>query len=107
MSGDLTIRWWHKAFVDGQKSAEFELQGGAPRTVVTRTNINTVTAVIEEDWNLTIQALALALHIPRELICRIMQELSLKCVCAVWVLSVGGGPKSGVTHMPISRPLFG
>ncbi len=55
--GDSTIRQWHKAFVDGRESAEFELWGGVPQTIVTATNINTITAVIVEDRHLTIQAL--------------------------------------------------
>ncbi len=50
MLSDSTIRWWHKAIIDGRKSAEFELWGGVLQTIVTVTNINTVTAVIEEDW---------------------------------------------------------
>ncbi len=47
--GDLTIRWWHKAFVDGWESAEFEPRGDAPWTVVMATNINTISTVIKED----------------------------------------------------------
>ncbi len=54
MLGDSTIRQWHKAFVDGQESAEFEPRGGALPTVVMATNINTITTVIEEDRHLTI-----------------------------------------------------
>ncbi len=50
MLSNLTIRQWHKAFVDGRESAEFESQGSALWTVVTATSINTVTTVIEEDW---------------------------------------------------------
>ncbi len=59
--GDLTIQRWHKAFVDGRKSAELELQ-----TVVMATNIDTIAAIIEEDQHLTIRALAEALYIPRD-----------------------------------------
>ncbi len=50
MLGDSTIRRWHKAFIDGRESAEFEPRGGALWTVVTATNISTVAAVIEEAW---------------------------------------------------------
>ncbi len=49
MLGDLTMWWWHKAFVDERESAEFELWDGAPQTVVTATIINIGAAVIEED----------------------------------------------------------
>ncbi len=56
MLGDSTIRRRHKAFVDGRESVEFELQGGSLRTVVTATNMNTITAIIEEDRHLTIRA---------------------------------------------------
>ncbi len=33
MLSNLTIWWWHKAFVDGRESAEFKLWDGALRTV--------------------------------------------------------------------------
>ncbi len=64
MFGALTIRWWHKAFVDGRESVEFELRGDVPRTVMMVTNINTVATVIEEDQHLIVRALAEALRIP-------------------------------------------
>ncbi len=64
--GDWMIQLWHKAFVDGRESIEFELQGGVPQTVVTATNIDTITTVTEEDCHLTVQAFAEALHIPRD-----------------------------------------
>ncbi len=48
-SGDSTIWRWHKAFVDGRESAEFELWGSELRTVVTVTNTNATAAVIKED----------------------------------------------------------
>ncbi len=71
---------------------------------MTATNINTIATVIEEDRHLTVRALAEALHIPCELIHRIlMQELGLKRVCTMWALSIGG-PKSGLKQMPISCP---
>ncbi len=54
--GDSKIRWWHKAFAYGQESVEFEARDGAPQTVVTATNINTITTVIEEDQHLSVQA---------------------------------------------------
>ncbi len=63
---------WHKAFVYRQKFAEFEPWGGVLQTVVTGTNINTIVTVIEEDWHLTIRALAKALHVPRVSICRVL-----------------------------------
>ncbi len=63
---DSMFWWWYKAFIDGRESEKFELWGGAPRTVVTATNINTVAAVIEEDWHLTIRVLVEALHIPHD-----------------------------------------
>ncbi len=47
--GDPKIRQWHKAVVDIREYTEFELQGGALRTIGTATNINTVAAVIKED----------------------------------------------------------
>ncbi len=62
--GDSMICRSHKAFVNGRESAEFELQGGALRTVVVVTNINTITTVIEEDRHLTVRALAEVLDIP-------------------------------------------
>ncbi len=55
---------WHKAFVDGWGSTEFELQGSASWTVVKTTNINTITAVMEEDWHLIFQAFTESLHTP-------------------------------------------
>ncbi len=58
MSSDSTIRRWHKTFVDGRESAEFEPCGGVPRAVVTVTNINTVAAVIKEDQHPTVQAMS-------------------------------------------------
>ncbi len=77
--------------MDGRASAKLKLQGGALRTVVTAININTVTAVIKEDQYLTIQALAEALHIPRESIHKILtQELGIMCVvCSVGALHRG------------------
>ncbi len=63
---DLTIQQWHKAIVDRWESAKFKPRGSVPWTVVTATNINTVATVIEQDRHLTVQALAEALHIPRD-----------------------------------------
>ncbi len=71
---------------------------------MTATNINTIAAVIEEGLHLTVQAVVEALHIPCESICKIlMQELGLKCVCAVWILSVEV-PKGG-QEMHVLLPL--
>ncbi len=46
--GDLTIWWWHKAFIDGRESQNSNT-GCELQIVVTATNINTVVTVIEED----------------------------------------------------------
>ncbi len=48
MLGNLTIQRWHKSFVHGRKSAEFEPWGSAPQTAVTTNNNNTITTVIED-----------------------------------------------------------
>ncbi len=46
---DSTIRKWYRAFTDGKESVEIEYVGQRPRTVVTDVNINTVSAMIEEN----------------------------------------------------------
>ncbi len=81
-----TIHRWHRAFMDGRKSAEIERVSGRPRTVVTDVNINTVSAMTEEDCYSSIRKLADDLHIPRMSIqCVFTKELGKKCVCSMWV----------------------
>ncbi len=60
--------------------------GDQPETTSTETNVNTVAAVIQEDWHQSVQTLTELLHISKTSIHWILTEnLGMKLVCSTWV----------------------
>ncbi len=72
-----TIRRWHNAFHEGQKSVELVPHTKQPRMVGTDINVNTVAALTENNPHISTHQLSANLNISQTTSVRIMKELGM------------------------------
>ncbi len=84
--GKWTIQHWRKSFLNGRQETGGLPRIGQPHSWITEVNVNTVVAVLDEDYHLSLQQLEEVLHIPKTTIYRILKdELQIRCVCLSWL----------------------
>ncbi len=84
--GQSTILHWHNFFTKGRESVALKPHSGRPASIVTETNINTVTAIIRDDCHMSVKMLKSMVHISKSSIHRILSvHLQIRRVCSTWV----------------------
>ena len=77
---------WHNLFKAGRESFELIPHGGHPTTVRTEVNINTVSAIIQEDSHLSTRKIASLLNISKSSVSLILKDsLQMRRVSSTWV----------------------
>jgi [histone H3]-lysine36 N-dimethyltransferase SETMAR len=84
--GDSTVFRWHQQFKDGRESSALVPHVGRPVSTCDERQVNTVSAIIQEDPCLTVRDIEDFTLIPKSSVHRILtQHLQLRRVSARWV----------------------
>ncbi len=80
----LMIKRWHKMFMYGGESTEFEPQSGKPKTMCAMRNINTIATPIEDNCHQSVRVLVTEMEISQKSIrCTIFSIFrNFKCILA-------------------------